>query len=95
MSKYVEASLPEWMTKGKTTKTIIIDNDRPITCLHRMWKTLIFQIKEDIYDSLVLLELFPEENHWSCDWWDIAKKGKSKDRNWTYINISTKYGHKD
>ena len=59
-----EASVPEWMSKEKTTliekdsqKGTIPSNYRPITCLPMMWKILTTQIREKIYYSLVYCEL--------------------------------------
>ena len=61
------AYIPEWMTKGRTTliqkdpsKGTTPNNYRPITCLPMMWKMLIAQIREEIYNSLRSRGLFPE-----------------------------------
>ena len=56
------------MTKGKTTliqkepsKGAAPNNYRPITCLPKMWKILIAQIRKKIYYSLTSRWLFPDE----------------------------------
>ena len=61
------AQVPDWMAKGKTTliqkdlsKVTAPNNYRPITCLPMMWK-IKAQIRENIYNSLKIRELFPDE----------------------------------
>ena len=69
MNKCIQKiEIPEWMTKGKTTliqkdsdKGTAPNNYRPIRCLPMMWKILIAQIREKIYDSLISRGIFPEE----------------------------------
>ena len=66
-SKLIEADIPEWMTKGKTTlieketfKSATTNNNKSITYVP-MWKILTSQIREEIYDSLTSRGLFSEE----------------------------------
>ena len=63
-----EANVPKWMTKGKTPlihkdllKGTAPNNYRPIMCLPIMWKILIAQIREEIYDLLTSCGLFLKE----------------------------------
>ena len=65
--------VPEWMTKGRTTliqkvpsKETTLNNLRSITCLPMRWKILTAQIREEIYDSLTIRGLFPEEQKGCC-----------------------------
>ena len=62
------AHVLKWMTKGKITliqkdplKGTTPNNYRPITYLTMMWKILTAQIREEIYYSLTIRKLFPEE----------------------------------
>ena len=56
------------MTKEKTTliqkdplKGTTPNNYRPIICLPMMWKILIAQIREKIYNSLISHRIFPDK----------------------------------
>ena len=64
----LDAQVPDWMTKGKTTlihkdpsKGTAPKNYRLRTCLPMMWKILTAQIREEIYYSLISRRLFPDE----------------------------------
>ena len=55
LAKPIDANIPEWMTKGKTTliqKGTAPYNYRPITCLPMMWIILTAKIREAKYDSI-------------------------------------------
>ena len=63
-----DAQVPDWITKGKTTliqkdpiKETAPNNYRPITCLPMMWKILTAQRRKEIYYSLTIHGLFPDE----------------------------------
>ena len=63
-----DAQVTDWMTKGKTTliqkdpsKGTAPNNYRPITYLLIMWKILTAQIRVEIYYSLIIRGLFPDE----------------------------------
>ena len=65
--------VPEWMTKGKTTviqkgpsKGTAPNNYKPIICLPMTRKILTAQIREEIYNSQICRELFPEEQKGWC-----------------------------
>ena len=63
-----EADVPEWVTKGKT---LLMQKRHPLTNHakqlqsqnepNKMWKILTAQVKEEIYDSLTICGLFPQE----------------------------------
>ena len=60
-----ETDMPYWMTKGWTTliqkdnqKRAVSNNYRPITCLVKMRKILIAQLREEIKYSLISPGLF-------------------------------------
>ena len=64
-TKYV----PEWITKRKFTliqkgllRRTAPNNYIPITYLHIMWKILIAQIREELFDLRTNRGLLPEEN---------------------------------
>ena len=69
MNIYLQgAQVLDWMTKEKTTliqkdpsKGTAPNKYRPMTCLPMMWKISTAQIREEIYNSLTNLALFPEE----------------------------------
>ena len=68
-----EADTPEWITKGKTTliqkdlkRGTVPNNYRPITNLPIMWKIQTAQIREEIYNSLIIHGLFPEKQKGCC-----------------------------
>ena len=64
----IQASVPEWMTEGRTTlimkdstKGIAVQNYRPITCLNLLWKLLTSIFAEKTYKHLLQNELLPVE----------------------------------
>ena len=67
------ASIPTWMTTGKThliikdpSKGMQPGNFRPITCLPSMWKLMTGIVSGTIYDHLLSQSLFPDEQKGSC-----------------------------
>ena len=61
----LKTEIPEWTTKGKTTliqkdpiKRTASNNNWPITWLSIIWKILIAQIREQIYNWLISPRLF-------------------------------------
>ena len=76
MNRCLEGDIPEWVTKAKTTliwkyslNGITPNNYRPMTCLPMMWKILMPQIREEIYDSLISHGLRgPEAKETSLHW---------------------------
>ena len=70
-----EADVTEWKTKRKTPliqkdpcKGTTQNNYKPITCLPMLWKILTAQISKEIYDSLIIRRLFPEEQKGFRKW---------------------------
>ena len=62
------ACVPQWMTTGRTVlcmkdpgKGNAVDNYRPISCLHVMWKVFSGMLTEEIYEHLEGKNLFPHE----------------------------------
>ena len=60
--------VPEWMTKGRTclilknrSKSGLVSNNRPITCLPLMWKLLTGIIGQSVYNHLEEEQILPPE----------------------------------
>ena len=64
MNRYLKGALaPREINKGKiilTQKGTAVNNYRPISWLRMVWK-IVTQIREEVYSSLTIRGLFPEE----------------------------------